>query len=105
GDAVGAGRGVDPLDPQPAELALAVLAVPERVGHRVELLLLGLAVQARTLAAVAARPLQDDPTLLGGVDRPLHACHVLTPSSGPGSYRPRPVADSAGRRATCAAAS
>ena len=38
-------RGVDPLDPQPAEVALAVLAVAVGVGHRVEDLLLGLAVQ------------------------------------------------------------
>src|SRR5450755_3187518 len=45
GHAVGAGRGVDALDPQPPERALAVLTVAVRIGHRVELLLLGLAVQ------------------------------------------------------------
>jgi len=45
GHPVGPGRGVDPLDPQPPEIALAVLAVAVGVGHRVEDLLLGLAVQ------------------------------------------------------------
>src|SRR5450755_57852 len=44
GDAVAAGRGVDALDPQPPEGALAVLAVPVGIRHRVEQLLLSLAV-------------------------------------------------------------
>jgi hypothetical protein len=39
-------------------------------------LLLGLAVQARALSAVAAGALENNPTLLVGVDRPFHACHV-----------------------------
>src|SRR5580692_1839088 len=77
GHAVGPGRGVDALDPQPPERALAVLAVAVRVDHRVELLLLGLAIQAGPLATVAACPLEDDPALLVSVNRPLHACHFF----------------------------
>ena len=49
-----AGRGVDALDPQLAEVALAVLAVAVGVDERVGDLLLRLAVQARALAAVTA---------------------------------------------------
>src|SRR5215469_3932642 len=77
GEAVGPRRRVDALDPQPAERPLAVLPVAVGVGHRVQRLLLGLAVHARPLAPVAAGPLEDDATLLVGVDRPLHACHVF----------------------------
>src|SRR5580658_7670679 len=77
GHAVGPGRGVDALDPQPPERALAVLAVAVRVDHRVELLLIGLAIQAGPLATVAACPLEDDPALLVSVNRPLHACHFF----------------------------
>src|SRR5882724_3401515 len=92
GHALGAGRGIDPLDPQPPERALAVLAVAVGVGHGVERLLLGLAVQPGPLAPVTARPLQDDPALLVGVDCPLHACHLVRlPGSkrccgGPGHF-------------------
>src|SRR5690606_7432041 len=50
GHALGAGRGVDALDPQAAEVALLGATVAVGVGHRVEDLLLGLAVQAGTLA-------------------------------------------------------
>src|SRR5699024_1931967 len=57
GHAVGAGGSVDPLDPELTEVALAL--------------------QARALAAVPAGLLEDLPTLLLGVDRPLHACHVI----------------------------
>src|ERR1700761_3637225 len=77
GDAVGPGGRVDALDPQPPEGALAVLAVAVGVGHRVELLLLGLAVQPGPLAPVAAGPLEDGAALLLGVRRPLDACHFL----------------------------
>src|SRR5579875_1879347 len=85
GDPLSPRRGVDALDPQPPERSLAVLAVTVGIGHRVERLLLCLPVQPGPLAPVATRPLKDDPALLVGVDRPLHACHVLpTPSSGPG---------------------
>src|SRR5580704_6030009 len=84
GHAVGPGRGVDPLDPQPAERALAVLAVAVGIGHRVEQLLLGLAVQAGPLSPVAAGPLQDNLALLVGVSRPLHACHCSDSLRGPG---------------------
>src|SRR5262249_40570417 len=58
---------------------LAVLAPRVGVRHRVEHLLLGLAVHPRPLAAVPAGPLKHHPALLVGVDRPLHACHVSTP--------------------------
>src|SRR5690606_38962437 len=50
-----------------------------RVDHRVSDLLLGLAVQARTLTAVARGALEGSAALLLGVDRPLDACHFLTP--------------------------
>src|SRR5579875_1768341 len=87
--AVHAGCGVDALDPQPPEGALAVLAVPVGVGHRVENLLLGLAVHARPLAPVSARPLKDDPALLVGAHRPLHACHNFDSSvTRAGGYLP-----------------
>ena len=75
--ALGPDRGVDPLDPQPPERALAVLAVPVGVRHRVELLLLCLAVQPGPLAPVTAGALEYYPALLVGIDRPLHACHVF----------------------------
>src|SRR2546423_2507360 len=75
GHALGAGRGVDALDPQPAEVALAVLAVPVGVDEGVGDLLLRLAVQPRALAAVAGGLLQDYPALLLGVHCPLDACH------------------------------
>src|SRR6478735_12082898 len=80
GHAVGAGRGVDALDPEPTEVALLRAAVTVGVAQRVGDLLLGLAVQTRPLTAVTAGALENDPTLLMGVDRPLHACHVNTPS-------------------------
>src|SRR5262249_55439092 len=75
GQPVRARRGVDALDPEPTEVALAVLAVAVGIGHRVEDLLLGLAVEPRPLAAVALRPLEDNPALLLGVKRALDACH------------------------------
>src|SRR5262249_44618062 len=68
-------RGVNALDPKPAEVALAVLAVAVGIGHRVEDLLLGLAVQPGPLTAVALRTLEDYPALLLGVHRTLDACH------------------------------
>src|SRR5690606_2997882 len=81
-DAVGAGSGVDALDPQLAEVTLALLAVVVVVDQRVVDLLLGLAVQTRTLTAVAGGLLEDRPALLVGVACPLDACHLLTPCSG-----------------------
>src|SRR6185437_1934919 len=77
GDALGPRRGVDPLDPQPAEGALAVLAVPVGIGHGVQRLLFGLAVQPGPLAPIPAGPLENYPALLVGIDRPLYACHFL----------------------------
>src|SRR3954471_5330224 len=74
--AVGAGPGVDALDPEATEVALARTAVTVGVAEGVGDLLLGLAVQTGALAAVTAGPLEDNPALLVGVDRPLHACHV-----------------------------
>src|SRR3954469_17966348 len=60
--------GVDALDPQAAELALAVLAVAVRVGARLEQLLLGALVARVLLAAVALGPLKNRPALLARVD-------------------------------------
>src|SRR6185436_1305643 len=80
--AVGPGARVDPRDPQLAEVALAVTAVAVRVLHRVQHLLLGLAVQPGTLPTVAARGLEQGTTLLLGVDRTLDACHFGTPNRG-----------------------
>src|SRR3954468_23103168 len=90
GHVVQPGRGVDAGDPQLAEVTLARLAVAVVVGRRVEQLLLGLAVQPRTLTAVTGGGLEGRPALLLGVDRPLHACHVSTPvfSSVEGGQRP-----------------
>src|SRR6478735_1226075 len=78
--AVGAGRSVDALDPEATEVTLLRATVTVGVTQRVGDLLLGLAVEARPLTAVAAGALENDSTLLLGVDRPLHACHVNTPS-------------------------
>src|SRR5664279_634640 len=77
GHVVRARAGVDPLDPQLAEVALLRLAVPVAVDQRVGDLLLGLAVQPRALSAVAGGALEGYPALLVGVDRPLDACHFL----------------------------
>ena len=77
GHTVGAGAGVDALDPETTEVALALATVTVAVDQRVDDLFLGLAVQARALSAVAACPVEDDPALLVSVDRSLHTCHVL----------------------------
>src|SRR4051812_9870593 len=63
-----AGRGVDALDPQAAELALAVLAVAVGVGARLEQLLLRALVARMLLAAVALGPLENRPALLARVN-------------------------------------
>src|SRR4051812_32592538 len=72
-----AGRSVDALDPQLAEVALARLAVAVGVDEGVGDLLLRLPVEARALAAVTGCALEGCTALLLGVDRPLHACHVM----------------------------
>ena len=59
GHPLGAGRGVDPLDPQLAEVALVLAPVVVAVDQRVGDLLLRLAVEPRALAAVAAGALED----------------------------------------------
>src|SRR3954452_14713105 len=74
-----AGGGVDPLDPQAAELALAVLAVAVGVGAGLEQLLLGPLVARVLLAAVALGPLERGAGLLARVYRTLDAAHL--PSS------------------------
>src|SRR6478672_1176675 len=79
GHALGAGGRVDALDPQLAEVALVLAPVVVAVDQRVGDLLLRLAVEARTLSAVTAGALEDDPALLLGVHCPLDACHVVTP--------------------------
>src|SRR3954466_407810 len=68
GEALLARRGVDALDPQAAELALAVLAVAVGVGARLEELLLRALVARVLLAAVALGPLEHRPALLARVD-------------------------------------
>src|SRR5680860_561587 len=73
--AVGAGRGVDPLDPQATEVALACTAVTVAVDEGVGDLLLGLTVQTRTLTAVTRGAFENDATLLVGVYSPLYSCH------------------------------
>ena len=79
GQALGAGGSVDALDPQATEVALAGATVAERVDAGVGDLLLGLAVEARALAAVARGLLENGTTLLLGVNSPLHTCHGETP--------------------------
>ena len=81
GDVVGAGRRVDPGDPQLAELALAGTPVAVGIGQRMQLLLFGLAVQPRPLTAIALRCLEYCAPLLLGVDCALHACHGSVPIS------------------------
>ena len=76
GDAFSADGGVDTLDPQLAEVALASLAVAEVVGKGVKQLLLGLALQAGALSAVTGSPLENDATLLVGVHCALDTCHI-----------------------------
>src|SRR5690606_12130529 len=71
-----AGRSVEALAAQLAEVAHACLAVAVRVDEGVGDLLLRLAVEARALAAVTGGALEGRTALLLGVDRPLHACHV-----------------------------
>src|SRR5918994_1674845 len=75
GDAFRTGRGVDPLDPQLAEVTLAGTPVAVGVYQRVGNLLLGLAVEARALAAVTRGLVEHLAPLLVGVDRALDACH------------------------------
>src|SRR3954454_25258158 len=62
-----AGGGVDAVDPQAAELALAVLAVAVRVGAGLEQLLLRALVARVLLAAVALGPLERRAALLARV--------------------------------------
>ena len=83
-EAVRTGRGVDALDPEATELALLGAAVAVRVDEGVGDLLLGLAVQARALAAVSGGALEDDPTLLVGVDGPLDSCQFSCSYSSSG---------------------
>src|SRR5690606_23275151 len=83
--AVGARPGVDPGDPQSPEVTLAVLAVPVGVLHRVQHLLLGLAVEPGALAPVPLGALRDRPALLARVHCPLDACHLSSPPTGRGS--------------------
>src|SRR3954452_2331701 len=71
--------GVDPLDPQAAELALTVLAVTVRVGAGLEQLLLRALVARVLLAAVALGPLERRAALLARVYGSLDAAHL--PSS------------------------
>src|SRR6476646_7729963 len=80
-DVVGAGRSVDPGDPQLAELALAGTPVTVGIGQRMQLLLFGFAIQARPLTAVTLRCLEYCAALLLRVYCALHACHESLPIS------------------------
>src|SRR5690606_8911573 len=75
--AVLAARSVDASDAQTAGVPLALAAVAVRVDERVGDLLLRLAVQARTLTPVTGGALEDDATLLVGVDGPLDSSHFV----------------------------
>src|SRR4051794_37735063 len=68
GEALLARRGVDALDPQAAELALAVLAVAVGVRARLEELLLRALVARVLLAPVPLGPLEHRPALLARVN-------------------------------------
>src|SRR5690606_36889280 len=70
-------RSVDALNPQATEVAFARATVTVRVDERVGDLLFRLAVEARALTTVTGCALEDNPTLLVGVDRPLYSCHFL----------------------------
>src|SRR3954453_9199888 len=74
-----AGGGVDALDPQAAEVALAVLAVAVGVRAGLEQLLLRPLVARVLLAAIALGALERRPALLARVYRTLDAAHL--PSS------------------------
>src|SRR3954449_11772805 len=63
-----AGGGVDALDPQAAELALAVIVVPVGVGAELEQLLLLAPVARMLLAPVPLGPLEGRAALLARVD-------------------------------------
>src|ERR1700712_1418067 len=79
-EAVRAGRGVDPLDPEATEVALALTAVAVRVDEGVGDLLLRLAVEAGPLAAVPLGALEDYPTLLVRIDGALDPGHDCSPA-------------------------
>ena len=76
------GGSVDPGDPQPAEVTLAVAAVAVAVLIGLEQRLLGHPVVPAGVAPEALRHGQRRAPLLAGVDRALHARHdFLAPSS------------------------
>src|SRR5690606_35642943 len=74
-DVVLATGGVDPLDPELAELTLAGAAVAERVLQRVHDLLVRGAVRAALVAVVALGPLEGGPAVLLAVDGALDPGH------------------------------
>ena len=76
--------GVDALDPQAAELALAGPAVTEGVLPRVHDLLVGGAVRAALVAVVALGPLEDLPAVLLRRDGSLDPGHQRLLSDGCG---------------------
>src|SRR4029450_10955159 len=73
--------GVDPYDPQAAEVALAVAPVAVRVGVGLHDRFLGALVVGVRLAAEAPRPLERPLALLARVYRPLDPRHEPSPSS------------------------
>src|SRR5512132_491166 len=82
GQAVRPDGGVDPSDPQSAELAFAVAAVTIGVQAGVVDLLLGDPVADPPAARVALGSLEHLAALLLRVDRSFHPCHVVTSPAG-----------------------
>ena len=80
GEAVLAGRRVDPDDPQLAHLALALLAVAGRVGQRVEERLARGLDQPRLGALAALGVLHEALVAPVGRDAPLDSCHEVVRS-------------------------
>src|SRR5439155_16799045 len=82
---LGAGRRADPRDPQPAELPLAVAAVPVGVDPGMHDLFFGHAIPAGSRPDVAPGLGHDLPALLPSVDAALDSWHGLWwRVSGPG---------------------
>jgi hypothetical protein len=79
-EVVGPGGGVDPLDPQLPELALAGTTVAVGVLQRVHHLLVGSAERTALVAVVALRLLENGGAVLLAVDGALHPGHFLLPS-------------------------
>src|SRR5206468_12805446 len=78
GEALGADRGVDPLDPQGAEAALLHLAVAVGILPGLFDRLAGDADGVLAAAVIAFRLIEDALVLGAGGYTPFDACHVLS---------------------------